>query len=218
MNYQSLAELKATILDQVDMADSSFIDSSKLKYWINAELSELHDLLVTTFEDYYITRYDFSLDGSEKHELPEDFYKAHKVFYLQGTTRHRLNRFSMNDLAGDSTWNNSNETLRYRVMGNHIYFDPTPNATGEVQLFYVPQLDPLDADEDRVSIAVPIGWEDFVVCGVAARCLAKEESDPTFFLKKKAEIRARIITDADTRDTGEPHRFTDTYRRFEDDF
>ena len=218
MNTRSLADLKTTILDQVDMSDSSFIDSTQLTYWINAELSELHSLLVTTFEDYFITRYDFDLDGSDKYDLPEDFLKLHKVFLLQGSTRYRIHRFSMNDMVGDISYNTGNENLKYRVMDKYIYFDPTPNASGEIQLFYIPQLTQLSADEDRIAFNIPVGWEDFVVNGVAARCLAKEESDPSYFLQCKAQLKADIVATADDRDTAEPHVWQDHYRRFEDDY
>jgi len=223
MNDLKLSELKAIILDQADMTDSGFITDIRLTYWINAELSELHDLLIDSFEDYFLAKKIITLAGdTENYALPDDFYKAIKVFYMDGTNRYRLRRFMMEELdqySNDyySAYVMAPEVdLCYRVEGNEIYIAPTPSLGGRLELWYIPQLERLVDPNDTVHFQIPIGWEDYVVCGVVARCLAKEESDPTFFLMKKAEIKARIIEMAATRDEGGENRVVDVYRRFDD--
>lgn len=226
MNDLKLSELKAIILDQADMTDSGFITDTRLTYWINAELSELHDLLVTSFEDYFLAKEKIPLVGdTENYALPDDFYKAIKVFYMDGTNRYRLRRFMIEELDQYSSDYYSTYTLPsamgeidlyYRIVGNELYLAPVPIGGGHVDLWYVPQFERLVDPNDMVHFQVPIGWEDFVVCGVAARCLAKEESDPTYFVMKKLEIKQRIIDAAEDRDEGGEDRIVDVYRRFED--
>lgn len=225
MNDLKLSELKAIILDQADMTNSGFITDTRLTYWINAELSELHDLLVVSFEDYFLAKEIIPLAGDiENYTLPDDFYKDIKVFYVDGTKRYRLRRFMIeefdrysNDYYAVYPFNGVSEVdLFYRIIGNEIYVAPPPSLGGKLELWYVPQFERLIDPNDTVHFQVPIGWEDFVVCGVAARCLAKEESDPTFFVIKKAEIKQRIIEAAETRDEGGENRVVDVYRRFED--
>ena len=225
MNDLKLSELKAIILDQADMTDSGFITDTRLTYWINAELSELHDLLVTSFEDYFLAKEIIPLAGdTENYALPDDFYKAIKVFYVDGLNRYRLRRFMVeeldqfsNDYYSAYTHNGLNYVdLFYRIVGNELYVAPLPAGTGAIEFWYVPQFERLVDPNDTVHFQVPIGWEDFVICGVAARCLAKEESDPTFFLGKKMEIKQRIIDAAEARDQGGENRVVDVYRRFED--
>lgn len=211
---RTLSALRTAILNQADMADSDFINATQLNYWINAELAELHALLVESWEDYMVSTDDITLTGATSYSLPSDFFKALKVFLIRGNVRYRLRRFQMQDLSGDTTWNKGNEFLSYRIMGDNIHFDPTPNASGTVRLYYAPQLTELALDADTVSVAVPIAWEDFVVCGAAARCLAREESDSRFFLQRKEMLRQQFIAAAANRDAGEPARMIDHYQRF----
>jgi len=211
---RTLVSLRTAVLNQADMADSSFIDTTQLTYWINAELGELHALLVSSYEDYLVSTDTITLDGSASYSLASDFYKALKVFLVQGTTRYRLHRFSMDGLAGEYTQNRGNEFMSYRIMGDLIYLDPTPSATGSLLMYYAPQFTMLVADDSVVNVAVPIAWEDFVVSGVTARCLAREESDPTYFLQRKEMLRRQFIEEAPNRDAGEPSVMGDHYRRF----
>lgn len=216
----TLGDLKTRVLDLADATNSGFIVDGRLGEYINAELSELYDLLVNSFEDYFVT-IDQSITlaaGTESYNLPTDFYKALKVFLLSGGQRYRLARFNLEELDYQSPLVDSpavsNSDLRYRIMGGKIYFHPKPGASGSIDLFYVPEFTNLASDVTTISFSVPVGWEDFVVYGAAARCMIKEESDPGAYLALKGACRDRIINAAQNRDAGEPMRITDKYDRF----
>jgi hypothetical protein len=223
MNSVTLAELKTTIKDGADMSNSSFLDDTQILYWINSALSELHDLLVTSFEDYFIKIWEFPLDGSEKYILPDDFYKSSKVFYKSGNNRYRIRRFmpSEFDLYSNTCLANSvnMRNTTYRIMGNSLWFAPTANLSGDIEIWYISQFKKLKSPDDEVQFSVPVMWEDFVVSDVCARALAKEESDPSYWLARKMEIKQRILEAAAERDTGEAGRIVDIYRwRSYDDY
>jgi len=58
--------------------------------------------------------------------------------------------------------------------------------------------------EDRVDFRFPFGWEDYVIDGMAARFLEKEESDSTPQRRTQAAALQRILAMAEDRDVGEP--------------
>lgn len=218
MNRVTLSELREVILDQADMANSSFISTTKLDYWINAAFSELHDLLVLSFEDYFHAIDTFDLSSVTDYPLPEDFYKARKVFWVTGDQKYKLSPYTLetydaykNEYASP---NYDNRSVKYRILGSQISFTPDPNANGSIELHYIPQFKKLRQPDDEIHYAVPVGWDEYVVADVVARCLAKEESDPSYFLARKQEIKARIVQAAADRDTGEGHRVRDVSNRF----
>ena len=220
-----LSEIRSLVISQADMTGSSFptdastSDYTTLDAWINSAVSELHDLLVDAYEDYFVKRFQFDLTGAENYLLPDDFYKLRKVYNKDGNKRYRLRRFTMNDMDNyDETLIYetavSNKALLYRIMGNEIYFLPLPSGTGSatIELWYIPQAVKLVDPDDEIHYSIPIGWEDFIINDVVARLLEKEESDPSTALARKAAIKDRIALAAEERDSGEAHRVSDVYQ------
>lgn len=218
-NDMTLEDLKALVLDQADMTGSDFIDSTRLRYWINSALAELHDLLIDSYEDYHVKTYEIQLTaGTNSYDLPDDFYKLLKLFHYDSTTgtRVRLRRFNLDELGalGDPFVHPAatDTGMLYRILGNQIVLVPDPTGTGKLELWYAPSFTKLFHDADKVHMSVPVMWEDFVVCDVAARCLEKEESDPRPMLMRKAEAKKRIVESALNRDAGMPNKVIDIYR------
>jgi hypothetical protein len=219
VNDVTLSELQTSIKDQADMENSSFIDDTQLTYWINVAIAELHDLLVASFAEYFVKKIEFSLVANqEQYLLPSDFFKAIKLFYREGDNRFQLKRFMMEELGrySDEVINSviNNQYLRYRIIGGLIYFAPLPNAAGTVELWYVPHATKLVDSGDKIHYSVPVGWEDYIVTSCVIRCLAKEESDVSFWMQRKAFLIQHIQDMASDRDEGESERVTDVYNRF----
>ena len=59
------------------------------------------------------------------------------------------------------------------------------------------------------EISYPQNWHEFIIAGVAAKCLAKEESSTTDQLRSKAEIKERVMAMAASRDAGSRMRIED---------
>jgi hypothetical protein len=218
-NDITLGEIKALALDQADMTGSDFIDDARLTYWVNSALSELHDLLVDAYEDFHVATYEIALTaGTSTYALPTDFYKLLKLFHLESGsgTRTRLRRFNLDEYGalGDPFVHPASvdSGMLYRILGTNIELVPDPTGNGTLELWYAPAFTKLRNDSDLIHLTVPVMWEDFVVCDVAARCLEKEESDSRPMLLRKAEAKQRIIASSQNRDAGMPERVIDVYR------
>jgi hypothetical protein len=198
------------------MTGSDFISVPRLVDYINAELSELYDLLVGSYEDYFYDTIDVNLvNGTESYTLPADLYKVRKVFFKEGTDRYVMRRMALDEIGLYPSDSRPARThYKYRVMGQNLIVFPLP-GTGTLELWYIPNYTPLVNDGDTLALSVPVqGWDDFIVSGAAARCLVKEESDPSALLMAKEQARVRIIKAAADRDAGEPEAVIDVSERF----
>lgn len=194
-NEATLKELTDRALDYADMAGSDFPDPDRLTGYVNTGLSELHDLLVNTYEDYFLDIDTFVIvAGQETYALPDDYYKTIKLFYITSGRRFKIERWSLDEIDG------------YRQ---------SPITGGDIQHFYVPQLKKLRLPGEKIEIAIPIGWEDFVALSAARKLLLREESDIGPVSQLLGEMRQRLINMSDPRDAGEVDAIADYYGRWE---
>src|SRR5690606_25178722 len=80
---------------------------------------------------------------------------------------------------------------------------PVPLGIHEVRMFYIPLPPTLIGDGTLVNTQTFqsfSGWDEFIVCDAAAKCMEKEESDPSFLLGRKAAAADRIRWHAMTMD------------------
>jgi hypothetical protein len=195
---------------------SDFLEEGMFTYAVNHELAALWDHLVTSYEDYAIKKYELPLlANQEEYNLPADFYKIRKVYPLIPNGRSwPMRRFNMEELGSETSATliigTEVRQLRYRVMGNRIYFWPTPTTHASAEVWYIPQYQPIENDNDLIDFRYPNGWEDYVVEGVAARALEKEESDSTHCRQRQREILQRILQSVQDRDVGEPAEMIDS--------
>lgn len=215
-NTTTLADLRMSARRRADMVNSDFVEDDELRDYINDALSELHDILVAAYSDYFKKSGEISLEAdTESYELPTDFYKLLDVFVLSGGIRYQLQPFELGELAdygADRVVPSlSGERLMYRLVGDRLFFTPKPTAGDTVEIWYVPQHAKLVEDNDKVSYAVVNGWETFVAVGAAIQCLGKEESDTTRLENEKARIGMRIQAASRNRNAGRPKRIRDVY-------
>jgi hypothetical protein len=190
----TLAELKARALDYADMTGSGFPDSNRLVDYINAGLSELHDILVNSYEDYFRKSLTFAIvNNQEEYDLPDDFYKVLKVYYKSSDRRFKMERFQLDEIDG------------YRTSAL---------SGGDVEFWYIPHYHKLSTDNESVNVAVPVGWEDFVALHAAIRLLAREESDPAPLMAERERQRQRIVESAEPRDAGTANTVGDFHGRW----
>jgi hypothetical protein len=189
---------------------SDFLEPGMFTYAVNHELAALWDYLVNSYEDYAIKKQFIILQANqEEYNLPADFYKIRKVYPVLPNGRSwALRRFNMEDIGAETSAaliiGTEVRQLRYRVMGNRIYFWPEPSAEATVEVWYIPQYQPIENDDDLIDFRFPNGWEDYVIEGVAARALEKEESDSSHCRNRQQEILRRILLTVQDRDVGEP--------------
>ena len=133
------------------------MDASAVGLYVNAELTVLWDVLISTHEDYCIKHLKIPVvANTEEYSLPSDFYKFRKVFPLSNGQRGKpLRKFNLKDLGQSTlypaTLGTQIEGTRYKINGNRLWLDPTPTSAAELELWYVPQLEPLVNIKDRVD-------------------------------------------------------------------
>lgn len=216
----TLANLRLRTLRRADMltpagTPTNFIDSTangELDTYIRESGREFYDLLVKNWgEDYFATSANLTTTaGVENVALPNDFYKLLAVDYYPAgaTTPMHMRRFNWNERATTGPgmgygW--VREQPAYRLRMNNLWLHPTPDGVYNLTVHYVPitgdAWDPIEGVN---------GWEDYIVCAAAIKCLAKEESD-TSELRAELARHAQRIADMAPRDGGEPHYVQDIY-------
>lgn len=219
-NTTTFLSLRTQALDRADMTGDTFIDTDRLKEYVNLAIRELYDLIIKTDPDFFQTKTTTAfVDGTEEYSLPSDFYKLLKVFYLDGNERTDMRRFDLRDLSRDRLpylpTTIRGRRYRYREQGSNIMVHPKP-GTGSMEIWYVPQPADLSDDSDTVEAHLPIGWEEFVIYRTAEKCAAREEDyEKAQYLSAKAmEVAERILDLGSDRDQGESDRVTDAYHRW----
>lgn len=214
----TLLDIRTQCRQRADMVNSQFVSDSELDSYINASHTELYDLLINEYEDYHATSYDLAVvAGTTTYDLPEDFYKLLGVDLVVDSQGNAvtLKPFvfaERNAYVFTPTWNVVGLAyLRYHLIDNSIRFVPVPTTNQNVKLWYVPAVSKLVNDNDTVDGVS--GWEDYIVADCCIKMLAKEESDPSVFMRQKDELRKRIQIMAANRDAGANMRISDTTKR-----
>jgi len=215
----TLADIRNRARRRSDMVDSQFISDTELLDFINASYAELYDLLIQTYEDYFVTSTTFTLTNTDSgiKALPADFYKLKGVDYSLGGNYTTLYPFDWNTrnlrqravnklYAGDYD-------LSYKLLGSNIRFEPSDNASGDYQLWYIPAYTALASDTDAIDTVITRNnWEEYIVIDAAIKMLAKEESSTTHLERAKSALIKRIESSAGDRDVDQPERVSDVNR------
>lgn len=173
--------------------------------YVNQGLAELHDLLVATFQDFFIADHSFVAGASEQ-VLPDDFLRAIRLF--DDSTGLPIKRVTLDKLVSAATYPATWGELTYRILGNWIRFTRAPGSS--VTMYYVPQFRRLSDLNDEVAYSVPVSWAEFVIADFTSRVLAEEESSFIFYEGRKEQIRKRFAEQASIRDMeSEPIRDTE---------
>lgn len=198
-----------------DMVNRNFVTSATWVDWASSAYKELYDLLLGAYgEDYYMSSTTLTVSSGNSVSLPATFYKMRGLddssgcplkpynFNERNSQRRGLNRFNTS-------------RVRYRIQGGSIVFTPNDQALGSYTLWYVPLAASLSSTSDTIDGIN--GWEDFIVHDMCINAAIKEETDPTPFQMKKAEIKERIEAMAVNRDLSNPGRVVDVYASDYDD-
>lgn len=230
----AIRALCAQQADMPTSSTTTYITTAEWNSYINGSYYELYDLLIQKYGENYFSAldangkgYQFTTDGSnEVYALPDGsstykmpdgttapaFYKGLGVdLWLSSTstqpqqwfTLHRFNysernRWTIATLVAPYGYIG----LRYRFEGNKLWLRPFPAAGQLIQVRYAPRLTALVNDNDTVDGVS--GWEEYIIVDAVIKAKLKEESDPSGFFARKADLRQRIEAAADNRDPGEP--------------
>lgn len=232
----TLGQLRLMAQQRADRVNSQFVTTPEWNSYITQSLFELYDLLVTTYEDYYLAvPYIFQTTGNQnQYTLPDgiltsiDTAQIARPFYkLWGVdlglslgsnawvTLHKFdaiqrNRFVYPQLTSTylGVWD-----LRYRLVGNTIYFTPTPSGSQFIRIWYIPRL--IQPLQDTDIIDGISGWTEYVIVDAAIKALQKEESDVSILAAQKMMLIKRIEETSMNRDVGQPDQISPTRNRSE---
>lgn len=211
-------------------ANRLFVSPGELNAMIDAAMRDLYDLLVRSRgHEYYLKVASTeagaqvplgapsTVGGAFGYTLPADWYETRAVRAYYDSTWRDLAPFDPGEV---STLRNDQAIggargLRYRHGGNYatsadnvhrerLLIAPTPTFTIDaLEVVYLPTF-LTQTGLDAVTYNGVQGWEDYAVFDVVAQMLAKEESDPTFWLGRREKVEERIRSLASSRDAGRP--------------
>ncbi len=211
-------------------ANRLFISDAELTRMIDAAMRDLYDLLVQARgHEYYAATATTDTSGTilitgptvvrgqYGYTLPADWYQTLAVRARFGTDDiwRDVPPYSpgeVADMRNQSTIGGTRQ-LRYRHGGTYavdgdtvhrerLLVSPTPTEAVTIEVDYIPTY--LTVTAGAVSYNGVQGWEDYAVYSVVGHMLAKEESDPSYWLAQKASTEARIRNLAASRDAGRP--------------
>ncbi len=151
--------------------------------------------------------------NQELYSLPADFYQARTVMANVSGRWHRLLPYSDADEPALLNTTGVNYGMKYQVVGvapggavtafsDQLSLLPVPVAGISVRVKYLPTTQARDAGGGDVAWPSVNGFDEFVMAHLCVYILQKREQDPSFWLGRKEQIRARVREKADARDTG----------------
>lgn len=222
----SLYGLRLAAQQRADRLNSDFVTTQEWNSYVNQSMYELYDILVTTYEDYYVaTPVEFTTTGVESYDLPNgtNYSAAPALYKLLGvdlgvntSTQGWVTVGKFNFLDRNKyVYPNTASTLygvfnvQYRQMGSKLLLIPPPVANQKMRFHYVPRLQQLLKDNDLTTIGIS-GWLEYVIVRAAKFALDKEESDSSVLTQEIQFLKQRIEESAANRDAGRPDVITDT--------
>lgn len=232
----SLGAIRLASQQRADRVNSNFVTKEEWNQYINQSMYELYDLLITTYEDYFLaTPIQFVTNGNQfLYPLPDGTLTFQNALTLTNFIPPALYKLTGVDLALQTASNayvtinkfnfidrnrfvypNTASTIygvfnmQYRMMGNNIEFIPTPSANQYIRLWYVPRLTNLLQDTDTTTVGIS-GWCEYIIVKAAYYALTKEESDTSSLVMQLQALTDRIISSASNRDEGQPDKISDT--------
>lgn len=216
------SDLRTRARRRADMENSTFVTDAEIQDYLNSSISELHDFMVKSYEDYFVSEQTYTAPlatGGEN--LPADFYKALGVDYNSGGITSTLRAYSFTERNIYNTPYAVIDRLAepmYKVEGNKIKLIPGNSQSGTITLYYVPQALQFSDTVSEVDNVIP-GFEEYVVVSTAIRMLMKEESDTKALELERQQLASRIIRAITPRDVSGSFAIRDVRKgRFRDDF
>jgi hypothetical protein len=216
------ADLRTRARRRADMENSTFVTDAEIQDYLNSSISELHDYMVKSYEDYFVSEQVYSVPiATGGANLPADFYKALGVDYNSGGITSSLKAYSFSERNVYNTPYAVIDRLAepmYKVEGNKIKLIPNNSQSGSITLYYVPQATQFSSTVTEIENVIP-GFEEYVVVATAIRMLMKEESDFRALENERQQLSSRIIRAISPRDASGSFSIRDVRKgRFRDDF
>lgn len=221
----SLGQIRLMSQQRADLVNSDFVTIPEWNTYINQSYFELYDLLTNVYENWYLAPpVQITTDGQTiQYPLPDGvlyggaapFYKLMGVDCGLANANNAfvtLSRFNFID-RNKFVFPNISSTfygvfnLQYMLVGETLYFIPTPSAGQFLRVWYQPRLKELLKDTDILDGVS--GWTEYIITDAAIKAMQKEESDVTVLAAQKMALIKRIEESAINRDISQPASISD---------
>lgn len=208
---RSLTNLIADVRARTNQENSTFVTDAEITEYLNQELSELWTRLVLS-QSHPLYRSMTSIAvvaNTSLYALPADFFAVQGVQALIDGSSYSLRPFMPAErpsLQSSSLLYGPVGPIQYRVQGDNIEFLPC-NRAFTATVYYASSQPRLVSGSDTFD-----GFNGFEMCAIAGACatvLAKEESDPSFYLGLKQAVFRTAEQAAAQRDLSNPERVQD---------
>lgn len=216
------SDLRTRARRRADMENSTFVTDDEIRDYLNSSISELHDMMVKSYEDYFVSEQTYTIPlATGGGSLPDDFYKALGVDYNSGGITSTLKAYSFTERNVYNTPYAVIDRLAepmYKIEGNKIKVIPTNSQSGTITLYYVPNPAQFSSTVSEIENVIP-GFEEYIVAATAIRMLMKEESDVSTLERERQQLASRIIRAISPRDASGSYAIRDVRKgRYRDDF
>ena len=212
----TVSELITRVRERSNTERSNFVTDDEIIRYIDQGYTKLYDLIVSKFENYYISDYSFTTTGATQFfDLPNDFYKMVGLDQFQNFSGSGENALTVRPFNFNER-NRYNNILfavtaaafyRYLIQGSKIKILPAPDAGITFKMWYVPA--PVKITTSAQTIDGVSGWEEVVILTAAIQVMNKQELDSSALKREQLEAIDRVITMATERDAALPERVTD---------
>lgn len=207
---RTLTAMISDVRLRTNQENSTFVTDSEITEYINQELAELWTRLVMAQgQPHYRSSTTISVvTPTAIYALPADFWTVQEVSGTANGSTFNLRPFMANEHAALSSTGifAPYGPVMYRIQAGNIEFRPaTESFTATV--YYTSYQPRLVAGSDTFD-----GFNGFEMCAIAGACatvLAKEESDPSFYLSLKDRFYTTAERAAAHRDMSSPERVQD---------
>ena len=222
-NTTTRLQLRTRAKRRADMENTTFVSDAEWNDYINQGNSELYDLIVTVYGDYFVTQAPaFADNRSDGIYDVATAITANNVYKILGVdmavngSTVRLKKFSF---AERNMYDSNIATLygfenhMWHYQGDTIRIIPSNASGNNITVWYVPEAPELTHDSDAGTGVVPSvynrGWEEYIVVYAARKALLKEESNTNKLDEELLRMAASIQAFAANREAGESGRITD---------
>lgn len=182
--------------------------------YINESWAELYNILIQTGQEYYLSSYSFNTTaGTTDYALPADFYLDKGADTTIAGCVVLLDRWQWEErdqYDAITVWS-PGVPWAYALVGSNISLRPSPPSGVTVRLWYYPA--PSRMTSGSNSIDCLAGFEEYIVCDVAAKILTKDDRDPSLVLQQKEAARRVIERMSANRSRSNPNRVIRRWRK-----